>query len=743
MGIRTLETAKHCPHFEGSTYEAIRQSLDKFNFDVVFDLGSEYTGWRKPKQRRANIRHALFRDIPELKALEANPIANKERAAELLRGRIEEARGVNRYLAKTGLRSAARNIYGEKRGYDVVTQHLDFDLHPVFDLGLDFQGWANPDKAKANVREALFHDIPELKALEADPVANKEEAAELLKTKIEEAGGINPYFANIKIASAGLRAHCTAFGGSRYRAIQDSLPEFNFDLIDDLGNTSTLEWRISKLREIVRADHSQQEIRRIIVNEFGQGFNSLSKSYYAQAIAIVPESQQDYIRARRSNNELADVIEIHPRQRSRIDDIIPEIDRMHVIKLARDENGRSIPMDDYNTFICEVFGDEEFLVEALEEEGSEVIQYLRTRQIPNVATIEEVVDKGTKNPNYRMRMFLASNQEVTSNATLDSFVKFYSQEDKAIIAHEIAIANYLHTVVGLPSVGRARSVTLGAALSFDYDNSDGFTTVFKSSEPKRGAEEASYALVTPFVNITTLSEYLGERPSEKDETIQRVQDALIEFHTKGVENLGRINELSLPDRNALKYLTVENYREESHRFIRKQSGLETIYSEMGIAERLNTSAQKYTALTHGDCHPKNIVVSDEGEVVFLDFEYSRLGAAQIDEARVYAHRNMGLSMEQRLEYVRKGAQKKGINDVDEYVNAFHAAVIHTSLKHTRFVYEHAKQYGLTQAQEIIDKDISLIKEHAALISQPKDVDRLETEIRKEYNIDIYRIQGTA
>ncbi|MBT4539915.1 phosphotransferase [Candidatus Woesearchaeota archaeon] len=747
LEVNSAASKKHCPVFKGNKHYAIATALSKFGLDPIADLGGRYTGWKDAELAIANGKNALFSNIPRLKELIQNPLEGKAEAAELLKKRIEEYGKIEKYLIKIKIRSSRNpNLCPVFEGLSskVITKSLhEFDFHPVHDLGLNYTNWGDSKQAEENVRDAVFHDTPELLELAKDGRINKREALRLIHNRIDELGegNIDLYFINAKISTAGMKGACHHFDGNRYNALAKSLHEFGFTMQELMTRPPPLYEHIRDVCAEFNVDDTIENVSKKIIDYGYLKFTAISRGIPLLARTLVAEHQWAYVEARREatlpavyDEGLRAHFNLNPRNLWKT---IQSLDALNILKLAQDENGNYLSQQDYSAFIREVLDDKIFLERNLGNAAEEFEAYLANGDYSDVSIIEELIDAGSKNPNFRIRMLLATNQNLQSNETLDTFVKLYSAEEEETRNFEAAMINYLNDIVGLESVGKARTAKLATKIHVERENGDGLTTYFQSLNIIKNREDdsASYALIIPYVNISTLHEHVNENPDMKKELLDEVTEALYELHSKGIANLERISEMADKDYEILKSgLRLKDYREKSNKFVFTGTELAGVYSQLGIDDILNDSAFSYTSVIHGDAHPKNIAVNTGGNYIFLDAEMAALGAPQIDEARLYAHRDFGLSIDEQTERVKQSAEKRGVKDVDDYLIGYHAAIIFKTLEHARYVHSNLDDYGVKKAQKLLDADFDIIREHGNRIYSNEDVSMLVDAAINEFKL---------
>ncbi|MFH1440219.1 MAG: phosphotransferase [Candidatus Woesearchaeota archaeon] len=786
----------HQAHNFSDAYEAITKSLHEFRINPVLDLGARYKGWKKPEKAKANVRHALFHDILELEELIAqfdeNPEGNKSKAAELIRKKIEEnEKSLHKYMLGIGLGTSGSEkdcpIFKGSCYTAVIESLPEFDFDRVIDLGGNYRTWLDSEKAIANMRHALFHDIPELEELAKDPENNKAKAAELIKKRIEDASGITEYHGKLKTHSSFKIKQCTVFEGNMYAPFFMSLHEFGLTY-EDLTVKPPLERQISNystvIQERLREGISINELSDILLENTSippRMRKTISSSPNTVAVILSPEMIERYIDVRKISlisgiytQELKELVGI-PRGFA---GTINSLDKLNVIKLAQNTNGEYLSQEEYFRFIRDIFGSRRFLDsigscdnigfdadERLIEENrtdkvSELSDYIANGNLSKVSIIEEKASK-SKNPNYRIRMFLSTNHDVETNATLEAFVKFYSRNQRASRDFDLSINNYLIDA-GIECIGIAHAIKLHNGLKIEREDEHGstFCSLELALAPHQEREYTD-ALVIPFAEVQTASEYIRENPDETEDILLKIRASLNEFQAKGSVHQHKIKNIKdKRQRKALEDgLRPIDYVERSRRFvghsnnvidikninISNPDNLGIIYSELGIAELLNECRDRYPSLIHGDLHLRNVVVNKKGETILCDFETVGFGAPQIDQGRLYSHRDLEYDIDKQVELVKEDAKERGLDkegDVSHYVRGYHAAVIYKTLEHMRYIVDNTHEdgrYNTAEAEVLIRNDLDKLREHTyryfskgTETEKLKEADRLVEAARQEF-----------
>ena len=137
-----------------------------------------------------------------------------------------------------------------------------------------------------------------------------------------------------------------------------------------------------------------------------------------------------------------------------------------------------------------------------------------------------------------------------------------------------------------------------------------------------------WAIVTEYIEGKTISELMQENPDRFDEYLMlfvRVQQAIL---ANSVPMLNRIKE-----KFTRKLETATNIDENT---------------KYELLQRLN-GFKNHDELCHGDYHPSNVIVKEDGTVYVIDWAHVTQGNAAADAARTF----LLFSMEQKSELAEK------------------------------------------------------------------------------------------
>ncbi len=443
-----------------------------------------------------------------------------------------------------------------------------------------------------------------------------------------------------------------------------------------------------------------------------EGIDSLSRSPDIVAILLFPQLLNEWVDLVRSGAEKQDFRDFFGGRLSpRIKNITSAVGRYSMLKFAEDAKGRFLLPREYSRFIQQVFVDEQGTVAALGEEAPPSVESYLAKCHPDfsgVTVLEERVDSETKNPNLRFRMLLATKPALSSDAALDSFVKFYADESERDL--DVLVNNYLLEVCGMKCVGRARQAEL-QQVKFPRQPMKNLATVYTSADNLENllGEPTPHALITPFVTVTTLADYLSSSEADILETLALVNQAACVLHQSGYLNLSNRN-LSEAQKKALSEKVQEvSYQALFQRFVSGEgSRLYQLYLELGVAQKLDEYKKRHLSFVLGDMHPGNVLVTSAQEVMFVDFERVHLGLAQEDLAACLINRTLAFSPEQREKVVDDYACKSGLlkkSEREEFISVYHLAMLQKGLEICRYL---ADRPGLFSSESCSEKEASQI-----------------------------------
>lgn len=125
--------------------------------------------------------------------------------------------------------------------------------------------------------------------------------------------------------------------------------------------------------------------------------------------------------------------------------------------------------------------------------------------------------------------------------------------------------------------------------------------------------DSKWAIVTQFIQGKTLAALMEENPDKRDEYIELFVDLQLEVHNQKCPLLGKL-------------------KDKMNRKI-SESGLDAT-TRYELHTRLQ-GMPTHNKLCHGDFHPKNIIITDDGTAYILDWAHATQGNASADAARAY------------------------------------------------------------------------------------------------------------
>ena len=141
------------------------------------------------------------------------------------------------------------------------------------------------------------------------------------------------------------------------------------------------------------------------------------------------------------------------------------------------------------------------------------------------------------------------------------------------------------------------------------------------------------------------------------------------------------------------------------------------------------------SLVNGDAHPRNIGLDAMENYVLFDFERTGIGAPQFDEARLYAHRDFSISLEEQVKLAKDSAKRRNISDIEGYIAGYHAAVIFKTIEYMSYIYGLAGEKGIENSKAILDKNLEVVRENANALLSEKQASELVAAAKEAFNLD--------
>ena len=125
--------------------------------------------------------------------------------------------------------------------------------------------------------------------------------------------------------------------------------------------------------------------------------------------------------------------------------------------------------------------------------------------------------------------------------------------------------------------------------------------------------DGKWAIVSEFIEGTTLSHLMRDNPEKKDEYLDLLVETQMQIHSKHSPLLSR-----LKDKMNRKILSADLEPVTRYELLIRLEGLPT-----------------HDKLCHGDLCPSNIILTPEGELYIIDWAHATQGNASADVARTY------------------------------------------------------------------------------------------------------------
>ena len=182
-----------------------------------------------------------------------------------------------------------------------------------------------------------------------------------------------------------------------------------------------------------------------------------------------------------------------------------------------------------------------------------------------------------------------------------------------------------------------------------------------------------WALVSEYIEGTTIAEMLDRNPDKEDELLNKFVDVQLNILSKTVPLLNRMKEKYKRKINSLDL--TDNARYE-------------------LLQRLD-GMKDHVKLCHGDFNPTNVVIKENGEVYVLDWSHVTIGNASSDAANTYMMFIMEGKNNRAEKYLDIFSMKSGINKnlVQRWIPIVAAS---------------RKAKGVGEEQEILDRWIDVI-----------------------------------
>ncbi|MBR5880104.1 MAG: phosphotransferase, partial [Clostridia bacterium] len=125
--------------------------------------------------------------------------------------------------------------------------------------------------------------------------------------------------------------------------------------------------------------------------------------------------------------------------------------------------------------------------------------------------------------------------------------------------------------------------------------------------------DGKWAIVSEYIKGKTLTQLIKEDPDNKEAYIEKLVDLQMEVHTKTCPLLNKLKD------------------KMSRKIAQTDFDATTRYD---LHTRLE-SMPKHAKVCHGDFHPSNVIVTEDGTAYILDWSHATQGNASADVARTY------------------------------------------------------------------------------------------------------------
>ena len=151
--------------------------------------------------------------------------------------------------------------------------------------------------------------------------------------------------------------------------------------------------------------------------------------------------------------------------------------------------------------------------------------------------------------------------------------------------------------------------------------------------------DGRWAIVSEFIEGTTLSHLMRDNPEKKDEYLDLLVETQMQIHSKHSPLLSR-----LKDKMNRKILSADLDPVTRYELLIRLEGLPT-----------------HDKLCHGDLCPSNVILTPEGELYVLDWAHATQGNASADAARTFLTFNLSGDPETADRYLDLFCEKSDID----------------------------------------------------------------------------------
>ncbi len=152
--------------------------------------------------------------------------------------------------------------------------------------------------------------------------------------------------------------------------------------------------------------------------------------------------------------------------------------------------------------------------------------------------------------------------------------------------------------------------------------------------------DGKWAIVTEFIEGQTLSKLMAENPDKKDEYIELLVDLQLQIHSKTCPLLGR-------------------FKDKLSRKI--------MFTDLDATTRYDLHIRleampKHNKVCHGDFHPANVIIAQDGTPYIIDWSHAAQGNASADAAITYINLKLSGNTEDASKYLELFCEKSGITE---------------------------------------------------------------------------------
>ena len=151
--------------------------------------------------------------------------------------------------------------------------------------------------------------------------------------------------------------------------------------------------------------------------------------------------------------------------------------------------------------------------------------------------------------------------------------------------------------------------------------------------------DGKWTIVTEYIKGTTISKMMQEHPENMEEYLELFTDLHVKVHSKACPGLVML-------RDKLKRDIKNSELSATDRF--------DLYDRM-------MAMPVHFKLCHGDFHPSNVVITEDGAPYIIDWSHASQGNASADAVRTYLALRMNWGLDAAKMYIEKFSEKSGID----------------------------------------------------------------------------------